>query len=226
MGERGASQAMTATQSGFSKRSDLRPPGPEEPFLYDEEERRILRDINLSLIIIKMTFQLADDRRLASGAVARNLQPFVVLDMARSRKEYLKLLANAARTESANFATKAGFESFEALGRRWQKSGKDLYDQTLLLGPMGDQFESKLQHILRKYAKLAKVPYLTVVTRLPAEPLRVEVPRFQVNRPFVLGGIPCASFEDARLLAQTLAPAVARDEKDGLIEHYTSHYLE
>ncbi|MZP28578.1 hypothetical protein GTO91_02410 [Heliobacterium undosum] len=204
----------------------FRKPGKQEPQLYDEEERRMLRDINLSLIIIKMTFQLADDRRFASSMVARHLQPFVVLDMDKSRKSYLQLLAQVARDESANFATRAGFESFEALGRRWQKSGKDLYDQSLLMGPMGDQFESKLQHILRKFAKAAQAPYLTVVTRLPAEPLRIEIPRFQVIRPFVIGGIPCASFEDARLLAQTLAPAVARDEKDGLIEHFTSHYID
>lgn len=195
-------------------------------YLYDDEERRLLRDINLSLIIVKMTFQLAEDRHLATGMVARNLQPFVVLDLEKPRREYLRKLANVARTESTNFATRAGFESFEALGRRWQRSGKDLYDRTLHLGPMGEQIDNKLQHILRKYARAAKVPYLTIVTRLPAEPLRVESPRFQVERPFILGGIPCASFEDARVLAQALAPAIARDEKEGLIEHYTSHYLE
>ncbi|QGG46829.1 hypothetical protein [Heliorestis convoluta] len=200
--------------------------GGGQHYLYDEEERNLLRDINLSLIIIKMTFHLAEDRRLATGFMAKSLQPFVLLDMNKTRKEYLQQLAKAARAESAQFAAKNRFNSFEELGKLWQRSGKDLYDHSTSLGPMGEQFENKLQHILRKYARQEKVPYLTVVTRLPAEPLRVEIPRYQVVRPFVIGGIPCASFDDAKAVAQVLAPAVARDEKEGLIEPYTSYYLD
>ncbi|KAB2954205.1 hypothetical protein F9B85_00440 [Heliorestis acidaminivorans] len=195
-------------------------------YLYDEEERNLLRDINLSLIIIKMAFQLAEDRRLATGIMAKNLQPFVVLDLDKTRKFYLQQLAKVARAESAQFTAKNNFISFEELGKLWQRSGRDLYDHSTSLGPMGEQLENKLQHVLRKYARKENAPYLTLVTRLPAEPLRVEVPRFQVVRPFVIGGIPCASFEDARALAQVLAPAVARDEKDGLIEPYTSYYFD
>ncbi|MDD2421223.1 MAG: hypothetical protein PHC60_10015 [Heliobacteriaceae bacterium] len=214
-------------RGGNSERPKLKPVLPfNGAILYAKDERDLLRDINLSLIIIKMTFQLADDRPLAMEMVARNLQSFVVLDLTKPRQEYLRKLANVARNDSANFANRAGFESFEALGRRWQRSGKDLYDQTLHIGPMGEQIENKLQHILRKYALRANVAYLTVITRLPAEPLRIEMPRFQVERPFILGAIPCASFDEARVVAQALAPAVARDQKDGLIEHYTNYYLD
>ncbi|TCP60996.1 hypothetical protein EDD73_13225 [Heliophilum fasciatum] len=197
---------------------------PQQSYLYEEEEQMLLRDFNLSLIITKMAFQLAVDREVAMSIMAKQLQSFVLLDLERPRKEYLYQLTKIAREESARFAACTGFMSFETLGRCWQRSGKDLYDTNLSMGPLGEQLEGKLQHVLRKYALLAKVPYLTKVTRFPEEPSRIEMPRFQAIRPFVGTGIPCACFEDACAMAQSLAPAIARDEQEDRSEHYMSCY--
>jgi hypothetical protein len=188
-------------------------------YLYDREERELIRSIRLSIIIMKMVYNLAPNKVEADDNPVRSLLGLVIIDTNLPLKSYLNKLDKIAKNEATIFAEKFGFDCIETLWRKWLRFGKELDEEDVKLGKYGQAFENKLQILLKKFA-LGSAPYQTELEKTNNKIIKKETPRFYVTQMYVTGLIPCGCYAEACEMASELSPATAKDDKEGLVQIY------